>query len=66
MRRVLAGFLFSLVLLPAVAQAQNRAIHACDLAAANPLDPNRPAGVPGVTIDKIDMTAAMPSCKAAL
>ena len=66
MRCVLAGFLIGLALVPAIGQAQNAAIHACDRAAANPLDPNRPAGVPGVDFNKIDITAAMPACKAAL
>jgi len=66
MRCVLAGFLIGLALLPAAGQAQNTAIHACDLAAANPLDPNRPAGVPGLDFNKIDITAAMPACEAAL
>jgi TPR repeat protein len=67
MRRVLAaGFLVGIALLPAAARAEDAAIHACDLAAANPLDTSRPAGVPGVDFNKIDITAAMPACKAAL
>jgi TonB family protein len=40
--------------------------NACDLAAAGPLDPSRPDGVPGVAVDRIDGKTAMPACEAAL
>jgi TPR repeat protein len=67
MRCVLAaGFLAGLALSPAASWAQNTAARACDLAAASPLDSSRPAGIPGVDIEKVDITAAMPPCKAAL
>ena len=38
----------------------------CDQAAASDLDPERPAGVPGVPTDRIDARIAIPACEAAL
>jgi TPR repeat protein len=55
-----------LVVIPAKTWAQNAAIRACDLATASSFDPDRPAGIPGVDLNKIDITAAMPACEAAL
>jgi len=37
----------------------------CDQAAASPLDQTRPAGIPGVEIDKVDPKIAVPACEAA-
>lgn len=37
----------------------------CDVAAASPLDQNRPKGVSGVSIDKIDPKIAVPACEGA-
>jgi hypothetical protein len=37
----------------------------CYQAAASPFDKNRPAGVAGVTLDKIDLRIAIPACEAA-
>lgn len=40
-------------------------ILSCDQAAASPLDQNRPKGVPGVSIDRIDPKIAVPACETA-
>jgi len=41
-------------------------IAACDKAAASPFDKDRPVGVTGVALDKVDPKIAVPACEAAL
>ncbi|HMO28895.1 hypothetical protein [Enterovirga sp.] len=46
---------------PAAAQ-----VAGCDRLAASPLDTTRPAGVPGVGFDVVDVARAVPRCMQAL
>jgi hypothetical protein len=43
-----------------------QAIHACDQAAASPIDGDRPGGLFGIAIERIDVRSARQACEAAL
>jgi TonB family protein len=66
MRRLFLSLLTVLVLFPSTSRAQDAPERACDLAAASPFDPTRPANAPGVEVEKIDPEIAVPACQAAL
>ena len=63
----------ALSLLPAYSQATDAApvsqaaiINSCDLLAASPLDPALPPSISGVAIERIDSSAAISACRAAV
>lgn len=67
MRRLLLGLVTGLVFAPVHCVADDaQSTRACDLAAANAYDRTRPAGIPGIDIEKIDPKLALPACQAAL
>jgi TonB family protein len=66
MRHIFLGLVTGLILFPAASRAQDAPRRACDMAAASPIDSTRPAGVPGVELDKVDPKIAVPACEAAL
>lgn len=51
---------------PALPAAAEGPVAACDRLAAHPLDPERPAGYPGVPFDALDPAPAITACKRAL
>jgi predicted Zn-dependent protease len=66
-RAALFGIATSLAMSSTSAVANDvPATRACDLAAASPTDPMRPAGIAGVDVDNIDGKSALPACQAAL
>ncbi|MFO1034552.1 MAG: hypothetical protein U1E15_10905 [Hyphomicrobiales bacterium] len=61
-----AGFLVTAAILLSSGMAHADAAGdtaACDAAASSPLDTTRPAGIAGVTPDKIDGAAAVAACE---
>jgi TPR repeat protein len=48
------------------AQRQSQLTRICDLLAASPYDRQRPADIPGVAPEKLDVAAAKPACQAAV
>jgi TPR repeat protein len=67
MRRIALSMAAGLAIIPVFASADDtRLSTACDLAAASPADRSRPAGIAGITLDKIEAKVAIPACEAAL
>lgn len=66
MRRTLVGLLLAAALIPVrqVIAEELPSARTCDIAAADPLDRTRPAGIKGV--DSVDPKTAIPACRAAL
>jgi len=64
MRKLTVLFALAVLFNITNASAQNAPVTDCDKLAANPDDPQRKAS--GVAIDKIDASAAIPACEAAL
>jgi TPR repeat protein len=66
-RAALFGIATSLAISSTSAVANDiQATRACDLAAASPTDPKRPAGIAGVGFNDMDGKTALPACQAAL
>jgi TPR repeat protein len=66
-RAAFLGIVTGLAMNAATAVANDvQSARACDLAAASPTDPMRPAGITGISIDDIETKTALPACQAAL